>query len=140
MKNRKHLERWFEELWTKRNPEIIDEMVAPNCRIFGLPQAMHGPAGFKPFFDLFGRAFATVKIDIDESIEDGDRIAFRCTAHLMGRDGKGHDITGGGMATFENGRFIEAWNQWDFLALLTSMGEVEASKFVDAMTAQIRRA
>src|SRR5262249_42122887 len=118
MTNREVMERWFEELWGKRNWKIIDEMVDPDCKIYGLPGASHGPSGFRPFVELFGAAFPEVEIRVDEAVEAGDRVAVRCSGHVIGRDGKRHPLTGGGIVRVRGGKFIEAWNQWDFLGLL----------------------
>ena len=138
MSNRKLLELWFSELWAKKNPAIIDEMIDPDCKTHGLPEAMHGPAGFKPFYEVFGAAFANVDIRVEDTIELGDKIAFRCAVTLTGHDRKVHELTGGGICRFKNGRFIEAWNQWDFLSLLTALGHVGQASFADAMKQQAR--
>ncbi len=140
MSNRDVLERWFDELWTKRNSSIIDELVDPDCRTHGLPSALHGPSGFRLFYNLFGSAFRSVRIHIDEVIESGDRIAIRCTASVVTHDGKVFEVAGGGMARLREGRMIEAWNQWDFLTLLGAMGHVKGTAFVEAMQDEARRA
>ena len=66
------------------------------------------------------------------------RAFFRCTATLVAQDGKKHAFTGGGMCRFKDGRFIEAWNQWDFLSLLASTGAVKPTAFLEAMQTQAR--
>jgi len=138
MANRENLDRWFHELWTQRNAAIIDELMDPDCKTYGLPETQHGTAAFKQFFELFGAAFPKVSIHAEEAIESGDRIAFRCGGTVTTPDGKEHPISGGGICRFKNGRCIEAWNQWDFLALMVSMGHVKEMTFVDALRAQIR--
>ncbi len=135
---RDRLDRWFEELWVHRNGAMIDEMVDPECTVHGLPGAKHGPAGFRPFYELFCRAFSRMEIRIDESVESGDRIAFRCTVTALARDGTAHQFTGGGMVTFRGERMIEAWNIFDQLSLMKTMGQVPEETFVNALLAQAK--
>jgi hypothetical protein len=137
---RDRLDRWFLELWVRRNGAIIDEMVDPECTIHGLPGEKHGPAGLRPFYELFGRAFSRVEVRIDDSVESGDKIGFRCTMTVLARDGAVHEFTGGGMARFRGDQIVEAWNCFDHLALLTSMGRVHRETFVEALVAQARLA
>jgi hypothetical protein len=137
---RDQLDRWFDELWVRRNAAIIDEMVDPECTIHGLPGTKHGPAGFRPFYELFSRAFSRIELRIDESVEAGDTIGFRCTLTALARDGTVHEFTGGGMATFRGDRIVAAWNAFDHLALLTSMGHVPQETFVAALLAQAKLA
>jgi hypothetical protein len=75
MTNRERMDRWFVELWDKRNAGIIDEMIDPECERHGLPGTDNGPAGFKPFYALFGAAFRRVTVRIEDHIDAGDRIA-----------------------------------------------------------------
>jgi hypothetical protein len=135
---RDRLDRWFLELWVHRNGAIIDEMVHSECTIHGLPGEKQGPAGLRPFYELFCRAFSRVEVKIDDSVESGDTIGFRCTMTVLARDGSAHEFTGGGMARFRGDQFVEAWNCFDHLALMTSMGKVPDTTFVDALMAQAR--
>jgi hypothetical protein len=137
---RDRLDRWFEELWVRRNGAIIDEMVDPECTIHGLPGVKHGPNGLRPFYELLGRAFSRMEIRIDESVEEGDRIGFRCTVTALARDGTAHQFTGGGLVKFRGERMIEAWNVFDHLSLMTTMGHVSSDTFVNAMLAQAKLA
>ena len=140
MTNRDLLDCWFAELWVKRNPAIIDEMVDPECTIHGLPGVKHGPAGFRPFHELFTRAFSRVEIHVDDALEAGDRIGFRCTVTVLTRGGRPFDFTGGGICRFREGRIVEAWNMFDNLSLLTSLGYVAPTCFLDALQDVVRRA
>lgn len=133
--HRERIDYWFEQLWAKRNRGVIDEMVDPDCKIHALPGAKHGPDGFKPFYDLLTAAFTKIDIRVADSVENGDKIFFRCDATLTGKDGKVHQITGGGMVRFKGERYIEGWNQWDFLSLMTSMGDLSPTALLDSVGA-----
>ena len=53
--------RWFENLWNQNRVETIDEMLAPNSTVHGLPtpdnQPLVGPAAFKEYYWVFRKAF-----------------------------------------------------------------------------------
>jgi hypothetical protein len=137
--NRELVDHWFAELWGKRNGRIIDEMVHPKCHIWGLPGSDHGPDGFKPFYKLFGDAFPTVAVTVADAVEQGDKIAFRCTVRVTTHDGKHHEIGGGAFCRFERGLIIEAWNQFDFLSLLNQTGHVSVEAFPTALASLAAR-
>jgi hypothetical protein len=137
---RERIDRWFLELWVRRNGAILDEVVHPECTIHGIPGVKHGPAGLRPFYELFGRAFSRIEARVEDSVESGDKIGFRCTMTVLARDGTVHEFTGGGLARFQGDQIIEAWNCFDHLALMTSMGNVPHDTFVEALIAQVRLA
>jgi hypothetical protein len=127
--HRQFLDRWFAELWGARNQGIIDECVSDDCIIHGLPEVHHGREAFRGFFHAFGAAFPKVELRVDEVIESGESFAFRCTGSATGHDGRKHAFSGGGMGRIKSGRFVEAWNQFDFLALIESTGAIERESF-----------
>ncbi len=130
---REFVDRWFDEVWGRRRAERIDEWVAPDCRIHGLPEAgPTGPAGFRPFYELLTGACVRIDVRIEDSIEAGDKIAVRWRAALEMPDGRTHSVRGGGMYRIRDGRFVEAWDTWDPLALLVDMGVVSPSAFAAA--------
>ena len=73
--------------------------------------------------------FAKIEVRVDECVEAGESFAFRCTGSVIGHDGRKHALSGGGMGKIRNGRFVEAWNQFDFLSLLESTGAIERESF-----------
>ncbi len=133
--NRERIEFWFEQVWGKRNDKLIEELVHPDCEVVGLPGAPRGAAGFRLFYELLAAAFTRTEVRVVDSVESGYKIYFRCDCHFTGKDGKRHQFTGGGMARLKDERYIEAWNVWDFLTLMTSMGDLAPSAFLDSVRA-----
>lgn len=121
--------RWFHELWDNRNAAIVDECVADDCLILGLPEADRGRASFHQFFEVFGKAFPHVQIRVDDCISEGESFAVRCSGLVRDHDGKEHTFSGAVLGKVRDGKIVEAFNQWDFLALLDSMGTVEKNVF-----------
>jgi predicted SnoaL-like aldol condensation-catalyzing enzyme len=128
MTNTELVHRWFDGLWNRGNEAIIDEIMATDCRAHGLgAEDIVGPDAFRQFYHSFRASFPTVHIDIEEVLDGGDRVAVRARVEVFDHAGRGpFHFTGGGFIRIENERFVEAWNEWNFLNLLTEMGAIPA--------------
>jgi hypothetical protein len=77
------MHRWFEEVWNQGREEAIDEMLAEDGVVYGLPtesgEPIRGPKDFKPFFRQFREAFPNIKVSVEDVIRDGDKIVARCS-------------------------------------------------------------
>src|SRR5688500_18223591 len=78
--NKTVVRRWFEEVWNKGRVAAIDELLAPNGVVHGLGEDMQGAAAFKPFHAAYRDAFPDVKIELEDIIAEGDKVAFRWSA------------------------------------------------------------
>jgi steroid delta-isomerase-like uncharacterized protein len=134
------IRRWFEEVWNKGRMEAIDEMASPD--IVGHGQAQHdtdiGMAEFKPFVVALRNAFPDMKVVIDQTIEQGDKVVARWTSTMTHKGeflgfaptGKKATITGTSIQRISNGKIVEGWDNWDQLGLLVQIGAVPAAHFV----------
>jgi steroid delta-isomerase-like uncharacterized protein len=126
--------RWFEEVWNKGNGEVIDELLGADCVVYGITDAsgnpVTGPLGFKPFFQQFRSAFPDINVSIEDILSKGDKVAARCrvrathTGHDLGIEAtqKPIDFTGMCIVRVENGKVVEAWNNFDFMAMYQQIG------------------
>jgi predicted ester cyclase len=113
--------RWFDEIWTKGDLSIIDEILSPNATIHGLGEANRGTENhqsFKDFVAGFRSAFSDIKITIEQTVEEGDIVASRWVATMKPSGegpsaGKEVKVTGMSMGRFRDGRMVEGWNNWD---------------------------
>lgn len=132
--NEKLIRRWFEEVWNNRREDAIDEMLAEGTVVNGLNDAdgnaIRGTQGFKVLHSAFLSAFSNLKITVEETIVEGDRVAARCTVTAT-HDGEGIGVaptkqpvefTGLAMVTIKNGKIVEAWNEFDFMKMYTHVG------------------
>ena len=125
---------WFERVWNQHSEAAVDELLATDARMYGLPtpggKPIVGPAEFKPFHRRFVSAFPDMHIDIVRTIAQGDYVAVQC--RVTGTHG-GHgldiaptqnaiDVWGMGMARVHGGKIVEAWNAFDFIALYRQVG------------------
>jgi steroid delta-isomerase-like uncharacterized protein len=131
------IRRWFEEVWNKGREEAIDEMFAEDGLVHGLSDApgepLRGPAGFKPFHKKFREAFPEIEVVVEDTVSEGDKVAARCTVrgHHRG-DSLGFAatqapvyFTGIAIARISDGKFVEAWNNFDFMSMFQQLGALQ---------------
>lgn len=134
--NKALVRRWFEEVWNNGRAEAIDEMFAEDGVAHGLAgdaAPLRGAAGFKPFFHSFREAFPDIEVVVEDVIAEGDKLAARCFVRAShGGDtlgfratGRPIEITGMTFARVRDGKIVEAWNNFDFMALFQQLGAVE---------------
>jgi steroid delta-isomerase-like uncharacterized protein len=135
--NKQLLQRWFREVWNEGREETVDEILAPDAIAHGLGETepdVQGPEGFKVFLRTIRAAFPDVRIDVDDVLAEGDKIAARVTlqgthtGEALGLPASGRRVTVAGivLARFHDGQVAEAWNLWDQLGLLRQVGGVPA--------------
>jgi predicted ester cyclase len=128
------MRQWFQELWNERREQTIDRLMAPDGKVHGLAGGViDGPQGFKPFYRTFCDAFADFKVDVVQTVVEGDRVAVLC--HVTGRHagdalggkatGRPVDFWGTTICRVRDGRIVEGWNTFDFLTMYQQMGWVK---------------
>lgn len=128
------LHRWFEEVWNKGREEAIDELFAEEGVAHGLVddngEELRGPAGFKPFFRKFRAGLPDLEVVIEDCVCEGDRTAARCTVRAkhtgegfgVAATGNVVEFTGMCIVRVRDGKIVEAWNNFDFMALNQQIG------------------
>lgn len=123
------LEHWFEEVWNKGRESAIDEMLDPAVVGHGLTDAdgkeVDGIHAFKVFYKQFRSAFPDIRVEVEDTVSEGDKIVARCLVTAT-HDGHGLGIpptnkpvkfTGLCMVRVRDGRIVESWNNFDFLKM-----------------------
>jgi steroid delta-isomerase-like uncharacterized protein len=128
------MHRWFEEVWNQRREDAIDEMFAADGVANGLNDAdgnpLRGCESFKTLHRAFLAAYPDLKITVEETITEGDRIAARCTVRAThAGDGLGLaptnqpvEFTGLTFVKIKDGKIVEAWNEFDFMKMYSQVG------------------
>lgn len=130
--NKVLIRRWFEEVWNKGRAAAIDEMLGPQAMIHGLAPAAQDVAAFKQFHAAYRNAFPDVKIQVDDVIAEGDKVAVRWSGiGTHSGDGLGYAATGRGVrfsgmtiGRIEHGKLLEGWNVFDQLGMMQQLGVV----------------
>ncbi len=129
--------RWFEEVWNKGRAEAIDEMFAEDGVAHGLSDAsgqpLRGTAGFHLFQRSFREAFPDIEVVVEDVIAEGDKVAALCSVQAthqgdtLGFAATNRPVEIGGMTFLRvrDGKIVEAWNNFDFMALFVQIGAVE---------------
>lgn len=130
--NEQLVRRFFEEVWNRRNESVVDELLAPDCIAYGLPDpdaVLRGPQEFKAVLRKFTGAFPDVKVTLHDIIAAGDRVAVRWTSigthlgpHLgFPPSGKSISLDGATIGVIRAGRIEQAWNMMDMGHLFDSI-------------------
>ena len=132
--NKQLIRRWFEEVWNNGRAEAIEEMFDENGIAHGLSDdpatPIRGPREFGPFHTLFREAFPNMMIVVEDVVAEGDRVAARCSVRakhegdFMGRAATQAPVefTGITIVRINNGKIVEAWNNFDFMKLHKQVG------------------
>jgi steroid delta-isomerase-like uncharacterized protein len=133
--------RWFDEVWNKGRRDAIAEMLAPDGVIHDGNTDTVGPDGFYPFFERLNAAFSDFRVDVEDSIAEGDKICVRwsCrakhTGHGLGMPptGVAIHVTGISILRVANGKLVEGWQNWDMLGMMQQIqGHETAATYIGA--------
>ena len=134
--NKALVRRWFEEVWNKGRAEAIEEMFDENGIAHGLSDdpanPIRGPRDYRPFYEVFRQAFPNITVVIEDMIAEGDKVVARCSVRgkhegeFMGRAATQVpiELTGITIVRIDNGKIVEAWNNFDFLTLYKQCGHI----------------
>ena len=132
------IHRWFAEVWNQGNEQTVDELYGENALAHGLWEGdaqSSGREGVKAFLRQMRGAFPDVRMTVQETITEGNRISARVQLDATHTgDGLGVAPTqrrvrviGIVMVHVENGQIAESWNSWDQLAMLRQLGLVPSA-------------
>jgi steroid delta-isomerase-like uncharacterized protein len=118
--NKEHMRRYFAEIVSQGNLELIPDFVAPEIIFWG-PYTSEPIIGIKRFTELIAMvqaAFDDLQITVDELVVEGDTVATRWTAtgvhrgEFMGTGPSGEPFrfTGTGFYRLRDGKIFEAWS------------------------------
>jgi len=131
--NKAILVRFWEEIFNKGDVSLIDDLVAVDYLNHDLvPGETPGSEGLKGFILYLRNAFPDIHFDIEQTVAEDDLVVSRWQStathrgEFMGIPPTGLSAVLNGMAIHrvENGKIVEAWNNWDALGLLTALGAI----------------
>lgn len=133
------MRRWFEEVWNQGRNATIDELCSKDAVGHGQTHDgsdIVGPEHFKVFWHAFREAFTSIHVTIHRSIEEGElamlqwTITMKHTGTFMGVAPTGTEISAKGMSIqrWVGGKIVEAWDNYDQLAIMVQLGAVSLEK------------
>lgn len=115
--------RWMEQVWNNGHEPAIDEMLDDNAIVHGIEGINEkGPQGFKVFYRNFREQFPTIHVEVEHVITEDDYEVSRCTVDGVNANGQDVHFTGMTYVQIRDGKIIEAWNSFDFLAMYQQLG------------------
>ena len=130
--NKAIVSHFYEEL-DKGNLDVADEILSSNC-VFHFPggDGLLGPESYKEQVAPFVTAFPDSKHIHEDMITEGDKVVAHGTVRgthegeYMGIAPTGKQVmfTGIGIFRIAEGKFIEAWIEFDRLGLMQQLGAV----------------
>lgn len=133
-RNKNASRRLFEEVWNKGNVALIKDLVAPDhvSHDPNNPNQAPGPEGVRQLVSLYRGAFPDLHFKLEDVIAEGDRVVTRVSAtgtherDLPGipATGRRAEISGFVIARYEDGKVVEDWVSFDFLALFQQLGVI----------------
>jgi predicted ester cyclase len=125
--NRSKTQRYFEALWNQRDFSVIDDWVTPDYigHYTSRPEPVRGTAGFRAMAEELFTGVPDLRMTIEDSLVDGDRVVSRVTASgthggvLSGYAPTGLRVTTSFVAIerYVNGLCAEEWVYSDDLGL-----------------------
>lgn len=126
--NKVIVRRIFEELVTKGDMSVADELFAPD---FVWPQfGLHGPEGVKQWIRAFRSAFPDVHDTVEEQIAEGDKVMSRVTVkgtnlgewYGISPTGKSAVWSAVGIDRLVGGKIVERYAIFDLAGVLQQLG------------------
>ncbi|MCI0693112.1 ester cyclase [candidate division KSB1 bacterium] len=128
------VERFVEEYKNRHNPNIVDELVAEDCKVhLPLPGLPPGREGMRINGQMMCGAFPDVRVEREFFLVDGDIVVERAKAaathegDLMGMLPTGKKVTWTELHAYrvEAGQIIEVWSEADFMGVMVQLGAVK---------------
>jgi predicted ester cyclase len=131
------IHRWFDEVWNAQRESAVDEMFAADGVAHGLTDdegnEVRGPEAFKALHRAFVSAYPDLKIIVEDTVVEGDKIAARC--RVTGSH-QGHglgvaptnapiEFTGITIVRVQDGKITEAWNEFNFMEMYRQLGALK---------------
>ena len=131
-RNKRIVQRGYEEIWNKGDLAVADELVMPNYvrHEIGDPEDTGGLETLKESVVAIRKAFPDLRLVIEDIVAEGDRVATRSRftgthkAELMGipATGKKVDVMAFEIVRIENGKIAEIWRIGDMPGFMQQLG------------------
>jgi steroid delta-isomerase-like uncharacterized protein len=120
------------EIVNQHNPDLIDEMYAPDFVWHEPDQDIHGSEEAKQFVSTFFDAFPDLNVTIEDKVAEGDKVVTRWTirgthqGELMGiaPTEKQIELQGITIHRIEGDKIAEEWERCDNLGMMQQLGVV----------------
>jgi steroid delta-isomerase-like uncharacterized protein len=124
------VERFWDEVWNKRNFAIGDELLPDNVIVHNFGAVVEGREGWRRSMEPFFTGFPDLRFTVEFRVAEGDKVAMRWTAtgtHTgvfrgIAPTGKPINIAGAAIYRVSDGQIVEGWSHPDTLGLMLQIG------------------
>jgi steroid delta-isomerase-like uncharacterized protein len=121
--------RWFEEVWNRKDPQVVRELVLPDSICHTDQGDLIGPEPFLAFRALMLTAMPDLQLVVEDTLSDGDRVAVRWlatgthTGEFQGQPPTGKVVRFGGTTwiRYQGGKMVEGWDCWNMGGLVQQL-------------------
>jgi predicted ester cyclase len=132
---REAAKKWFEVVWNQGRREAIAEMLSPDVAFHDGSTDSVGIEPFLLFFDRMNATLSKIHLDVDDILVQGDLVCVRWRAKAKHTGdglgllptGKEIEVTGISVIRVADGKFIEAWQNWDMLGMMEQIQDRDKS-------------
>ena len=120
--------RWFEEVWNQGKREVIRELFPKDSVLHEGSVEVKGPEEFEKFYDEMHAQFSDFHFKTELSFAKDDLVCIRWKVDFKEK-ASGHPIliTGTSIVRQKNGKFLEAWQNWDAAGVQAQLAERAAT-------------
>ena len=112
--NKRLVVRWFEEVWNQNRDETISELLTADSVVHDGQNDIRGQEDFRRFRDAIRSAYTDIRITPLLSLAEGDLVCLHWAAELRHiATSRRVRVTGTSVVRVKDGRFLEAWQNWD---------------------------
>jgi steroid delta-isomerase-like uncharacterized protein len=133
--------RHWEEVVSKGNMDLIDQIFAPDFVAHEADQDIRGPEGVRQFILMLRKAFPDLHVTVEDMIAEGNKVVQRWSGHgshqgeLMGLppSGKRISVSGITISRYEGGKVAEEWELYDMMGMMQQLGALSSSTEQEAV-------
>jgi len=118
------------EMFTTGDTSAAAEIIAEDAVAHdpAQPEESRGPDGFAQTVAMYRGMFPDLHLHVEEQFSDGDYVCTRWSSHGTHEEtGKQVNVTGISIDKIQDGKTVEAWNQWDNAGMMQQLGVGETA-------------
>ena len=120
--NKQLIVRWFDQVWNHGNRDAIAQLFAADGVLYDGAAVIRGPAEFEHFYNNLRAQFSNFHVTPVLLVAEGDLVCMHWTASFKHTPSdKPAQITGTSIARVKDGKFVEAWQNWDAAGLAAQL-------------------
>lgn len=120
--NKQIILRWFREVWNEGRRQTIEELFPPEAVLHDGATSYRGREAFYRFYDEIRSEFSEFEVKEITLLAEGDLVCLHWSASFKHKpSSKRLQVTGTSVACIKDGRFVEAWQNWDQASLAAQL-------------------